>query len=142
MTMTVDDLIERVEHWRARICPEWHVRVTDAPADAVLSHDQDSWIACTSNDLTVAEIIIHYKPELLEYRKIEIDRIIVHELIHPLLDRVLDHDQALAPHVSSIQFDSYKDVRRGDMEEFVNRVAHCIVSGRALTTTRRLRGHS
>lgn len=141
MAMSADKLIERVEHWRARICPEWSVCITDAPTDDV-SEGTDDWIACTNNNLAIAEIVIHYRPSLLTYSKKEIDRIIVHELIHPLLDRVLDHDEVLGPLVGSVKFAMYQNARRGDMEEFVNRMAHCIVNGRSLARTRKMHSHS
>ena len=142
MAMTVDQFVERVEYWRKRMCPEWHVGVTDDDPGEVSGHDQESWVACTSNDLTIAEILIHYRPVLLTYKRRDIDRIIVHELTHSLLDRVLDHDRALEPHVGSVQWEIYRETRRPDMEEFVNRMAHCIVDGQTLMTTRKLTSHS
>lgn len=111
--------------------PEWRVRLNAEPPERVRTyhaHGDDDWVAACLGDLTVATADLHVKDEVLECSPEEIDRILVHELIHPLLDRVLDHVEILRDHVPPAVWDAYEGARTGDEEEFVNRLSHVIAS--------------
>lgn len=124
--MTRKKLKRRVEFWRARLCPDWRVSVMRTPhPDA-----EEPFVAVVQSDLCVEEIRVYFKPELLEWKSLyDVDRVIVHELLHPLLDRVLDQDEVLQPMVAPPVWDMHIARRRDDMEQLVNRLAHVIVAG-------------
>jgi hypothetical protein len=108
------------------------------------AHGEDDWVACSSSDLSIGEARLYVKKEVLNFDDESIDRIIAHELLHPLLDRVLDHVHLLREYVPSPVFDAYMQGRTGDEEELVNRLAHVISThgehGKSPYLTKRVRG--
>lgn len=129
--MTRRQLVERIECWRRLLMPEWRVALLDGEPDSVRSyhsHGDDDWVACAQGDVTITEARLHVKEDVLGYEPQQIDRIIVHELIHPLLDRVLDHAELLREHVPPPLWEAFQRARMGDEEEFVNRIAHVIAT--------------
>ncbi|HYI80021.1 MAG TPA: hypothetical protein VEW67_04100 [Thermoleophilaceae bacterium] len=123
--MTRDQLAERVEWWRSRVVPEWRVALNDDPPP---DHDMDNVAGVMQSDWTIAELKIHFPDDTLELIDIKLDCIIVHELLHGALDRVLDHDEILRPHVAASLWIAYQGGRNGDMEEFNDRMARIIVN--------------
>ncbi|HYH54010.1 MAG TPA: hypothetical protein VD761_07760 [Solirubrobacterales bacterium] len=121
---------ERVELWRRLLMPEWRVALFfEEPEGNIRSHHahgQDDWVACSGSDPTIAEARLYVKPEVLTFDADQIDRIIVHELLHPLLDRVLGHAEVLRDYVPPPVFHAYEQGRIADEEELVNRIAHVI----------------
>lgn len=123
--------VERVECWRRLLMPEWRVAVFigDEPPGSVRSHHahgQDDWVACSNSDVTITEARLYVKDEVPDFDPDQIDRIIVHELLHPLLDRVLDHVEVLRDYVPPPVMHAYEQGRVADEEELVNRIAHVV----------------
>ena len=121
--MTEKQLLKRVEFWRQRVIPEWRVAVMDHPPPGL---DRE-YVACAESDLSINEVRLFFKDEVRAMARHSADRIIVHELLHPALDRVLDHEDVLKEHVTPVLWNAYLDGRHATMEEFVNRMAHAIV---------------
>lgn len=88
---------------------------------------EDSVGVCQS-DLTVEEIRVWLSDDLLEWPPYDADRVIVHELLHALVNRVVDHDENLRAFVTPAQFETYREGRLGDEEQLVNRLAHALVA--------------
>jgi hypothetical protein len=109
--------------------PEWRVAVIDGEPESVRghhTHDADDWVAASKGDVTIAEVDLRVKDEVLDFKPEAIDRILVHELLHPLLDRVLDHVELFRPYISDAVWEAYQQGLVADEEEFVNRIAHVI----------------
>ena len=137
--MRREELVKRVEHWQARMLPEWMVGVSfEEPDDPPR---RDDWAACTASDPSVGEVRVHFRPKVLAQPAGEVDRLIVHELIHPMLDRILDPlDDALMPHAGEIMVETLRLVREPIVEEFVNRLTHLILDGETRGGAFRLTG--
>jgi hypothetical protein len=122
--VTEAGLLKRVEFWRRRLCPEWRVAIMpDPPSDA----PDRPFVAVVEDDRRISEIRVHFANGALELSREDLDRVIVHELIHPLLNRVLAHAGALRPFVGEVTWTIYEEGRNDDEEELVNRLAHVIV---------------
>lgn len=138
--MTEAQLLKRIEFWRRRVVPEWRVAVLDHPPPSL---DPDrNYVACAESDLAINEVRLFFKPAILTMTQHSADRIIVHELLHPALDRVLDCEDVLEPHIAPSLWTAYLDGRLRTMEEFVDRMAHAIVDahhGQPSTYTRAVR---
>lgn len=126
--ITKKALRERVEFWRARVCPEWRILLKNEPhPDEATDERLQEACAYVQSDLTIAQIRAYFKDEVRTMDEAQRDRVIVHELLHPLLDRVLDHDEALHGYCPPPVLGAMIEQRRGDMEEFVDRMARLIV---------------
>lgn len=134
------EIVKRVEHWQARLLPEWRAGVRfGEPPDGV---HRDDWAMCTVSDQTIPELTIWVRYDAIKDQADgDIDRMVVHELLHAPLDVVLNFgDQALEVYAGEMQLEIVKGLRRNEMEEFVNRMAHAIVDRNCRGATRHLTG--
>lgn len=115
--MTRKHLLERVEFWRARLAPELRVAFMDHPPPG---HEAEDFLGIVQTDWRVSESRIYFTKDLRKRDPHEIDRVIVHELVHPLLDRVLDTD------VPPAVWQAYRETRLNALEHFTDRVARAI----------------
>lgn len=122
--MTRKQLEERVEFWRARIIPELRVMLMDHPPPD--DPDDGSYMAIVQTDWAISEARIFFCKELLRRDQAQVDRVIVHELLHPLLDRVLDTVEVLEEHVPPAVWRAFVETRRIELEHFTDRIAHQI----------------
>lgn len=138
--MNARGLERRVEFWRRRILPEWRVAIMGYPPP---DPPEGDWIAVVETDTRIFEARVHFKVELLERERAEIDRVIVHELVHVPLDPVLDLDSLLEPHVPQEVLEAYREARYVPLEQAVDRLAHLIADGhndRPIYRTRTITG--
>jgi hypothetical protein len=124
------EFTERVELWRRLLMPEWRVALhfggPDGDERAFHAHGEDDWVACSASDVSIGEARLYVKKEVLDFDVESVDRIIVHELLHPLFNRVLDHVYLLQDYVPPPVWAAYMQGRIADEEEMVNRIAHVI----------------
>lgn len=125
--MTWAGLERRAEHWRRRLAPEWTIILRRDEPDP--GPDRDDWGACVMPDLDLGELVIYVRPVVLEQRAAEVDRVIVHEILHGLLDRVLDYDEVLEEQIAPATMRVYRTARRHAMEELVDRLARTVARG-------------
>lgn len=105
--------------------PEWRVALMPNPSPGMEAEDDD--VAHVESDQRILEVRVHFRPSARHLTIDDLDRIIVHELLHPLLDKVLDFEDALKQCISPAQWDAHLEYRGPHMEEFIDRVARLIV---------------
>lgn len=121
--MTRKQLLERVEFWRARLAPELRVAFMDHPPPG---DEAEDFLGIVQTDWRISESRIYFTKDLRTRDPHEIDRVIVHELVHPLLDRVLDTDEVLEAHVPPAVWKAYRETRLAALEHFTDRIARAI----------------
>lgn len=121
--MTRKQLLGRVEFWRARLAPELRVAFMDHPPPG---DEHEDFLGIVQTDWRISEARVYFTADLRRREPHEVDRVIVHELLHPLLDRVLDTVDVLEEHVPPAVWKAFRDARLEALEHFTDRMARAI----------------
>lgn len=123
--MTRRQLARRVEYWRARILPEWRVSLMHTPPPGA---SDDDYAGTVQVEAEIAEARVRIPDATLEHEPAAIDRVIVHELLHPLADQLHDAADPLEEQVASAVWEMFAAQRTLLEEQMIDRLARVVVA--------------